>query len=181
MTGVGDHKLQQFDTTKFDATEKEWRRQIQAHKKDVLATEYERILAWAGDHMDYGKGGSENFVYGIFQNGSGHAIAVVDMIYQRAARKWLKLMDLHLCPSMDLSFGTQAIDIQELSSIYAAAVVGTVQLTSTIYRTKVTKLYGRSGTLLAFLKGIGTYIANNAKVPGLEVNIEGRWLVFKVK
>lgn len=181
MAGVGEHELQQFNAAKFDATGREWRRQLQAHKKDILATEYERILAWTGSHMDYEKAGAENFVYGIFQNGSDHAVAVVDMIYQKAARKWLKLMDLYVCPSVDLSFATQDIDIQELTAIYATAVVGTVQLTSTVHRTKVTKLYGRSGTLLAFLKGIGTYIAENAKVPGLEVNIEGRWLVFRVK
>ncbi|MGH2509064.1 MAG: hypothetical protein ACRDHZ_16925, partial [Ktedonobacteraceae bacterium] len=164
MSGV-NHALHQFDPAKLAATEKEWRRQLQAHKKDILATEYERILGWTGKRIDYGKAASENFVYGIFENGSGHAVALVDMVYQKAAKKWLKLMDIFLCPAVDLSFATQNVDIQQLTSIYAAAVIGTIQLTSTAHPTKVTKLYGRSGTLLAFLKGVGTYIANNSNVP----------------
>lgn len=180
MAGV-EYELQKFDTAKYEATKKEWGRQLKAHKKDILAGEYERILAWTGDHMDYEAARGENFVYGIFRNGSDHAAAVVDLIYQKAASKWLKLMDLYLCPAVDLSFSSQDIDIQELTSIYGAAVLGTVELTSTAHPTKVTKLYGRSGTLLAFLKGIGAYIAEKADVPGFEVKVEGRWLVFRVR
>lgn len=53
--------------------------------------------------------------------------------------------------------------------------------TNTAHPSKVTKLYGRSGTLLAFLKGVGTYIERNVDVPGLKVSFEGRWLVFANK
>lgn len=175
------HELKKFDSTTIAATRAAWVKELAAHKTEVLAAPYQRILDWAAGHIDYAGNGKETFAYGIFAGEAHSADAIVELVYTKSGRKWLKLLDLNLCPSVDLSFTDQNVDIQQLSSIFAAGVTGTVQLTSTAHPAKVTKLYGRSGTLLAFLKGVGTYIEGNSNVPGLKVSMEGRWLVFQVK
>jgi hypothetical protein len=172
-------ELRKFSATSLDATRTAWQRQLKTHSRDLIASEYQRILGWAGCHISYGAA-QDTYAYGIFDKNSGEADAVAEVIYSKAGARWLKLLDLHLCPSVDLSFATQDIDIRRLTAIFTAAVIGSMRLTSTAHPTKVLKLYGRSGTLLAFLKGVGTYIESNIKVSGIKVSIEGRWLVFKV-
>lgn len=174
------HELRQFTSASLTATRTAWDAQLRTHRKDLIASEYQRILDWAAGHIRYG-GSQHTFAYGIFDKASSEAEAVAEVIYSKAGARWLKLLNLHLCPAVDLSFATQDVDIRRLTSIFAAAVVGAFELTSTSHPTKVLKLYGRSGTLLAFLKGVGTYIESNLKVTGIKVSIEGRWLVFKVK
>lgn len=177
------HELKKFDAKTLAATKAEWDRQIKKHSKEVLASEYQRILDWATTHIDYDGVGCHTFAYGIFEKGSDHADAIVELIYLRTAKKWLKLLNLHLCPSADLAFSTEPIDLKTITTIFSVAVTGTVRLTSSVHPTKVVKLYGRSGTLLAFLKGVGAYIAADADLQkaGFSVTIEGRWLVFTIR
>lgn len=175
-----DYELRRFDATSFPSTKRVWEKQLIDNSGAVFASDYQRILDWAGECVGNDGIQGHSFAYGIFRGNSHHADAIVELVYTKPARKWLKLLNLHLCPSVDLSFHTQDIDIKQLSTIFAAAVVGTVRLTSTAHPTKVTKLYGRSGTLLSFLKGLGAYIENQ-NIPGLSVSIEGRWLVMNVK
>jgi hypothetical protein len=175
-----DYQLKKFDATSFPSTKRTWERQLADNSGAIFASDYQRILDWAGTCIDDDGNNGNSFAYGIFKGNSHHADAIVELVYVKPARKWLKLLNLHLCPSVDLSFHTQDIDIKQLSHIFAAAVVGTVRLTSTAHPTKVTKLYGRSGTLLSFLKGLGAYIEGQ-NIPRISVSIEGRWLVMKVK
>ncbi len=70
-------------------------------------------------------------------------------------------------------------DIERINAIFVAAVVGTIALTSEAHPSRTTKLYGRSGTLRAFLKDFGAYFQEKGGIEGLEVAVEGRWLVFR--
>jgi len=172
------HILDRLDNGRLEATSNEWRSQFSRHKNQLIPSEYERILAWAAGCVDYEGPACESFAYGVYENGAGHAIAISEVVYSKSGRKWLKLLDLHLCPAVDLSFYNDELDIMGLSSIFAAAIVGTFHLTKR-HPTDTVKLYGRSGTLLTFLKGIGAYIERQGGLPGLKVGIEGRWLVIR--
>jgi hypothetical protein len=181
MTASTKFRLKPFDANTWARTRAEWARQLSEHEGEIMASEWERILEWAGRCLNYGNATEATFAYGIFREGAEFAEAIVEIVYQRSAKKWLKLLNLYVCPSIDLTFA-QALDIKTLVPIYAAAVFGTVQLTSTAHPTRVSKLYGRSGTLLTFLSDVCAYIGQDADLValGVKVRIEGRWLVFSI-
>jgi len=177
MAQSESYQLRQFTSASLAATRTMWQQQLKTHQKELLESEWERVLDHAGKHINYAVG--DQFCYGVFKEGGHAAVAIVVLVYRKEACKWLKLLELNLCPAVDLSLTSHAVDFNKLSSIFAAAVFGTIQLTGTAHPTNVTKLYGRSGTLLAYLEGIQEYIQQSNTVPGLTVSIEGRWLVFE--
>lgn len=167
-----------FSSQSLTATKKAWDTQIKDLAGELVPSEYQRILEWVGSHVDYGSKTQESFAYGVFQNEGGPAEAIIEVSYTMLGKKWLKMLDIHLSPAMYIAF-TGGADLVRLTDTYAAAVIGTVNLTSKAHPTQTVKLYGRSGTLLAFLKGVGAYIEQNGGVEGLKVGIEGRWLVIR--
>ena len=173
-----NYELKPFDALTMAATRNAWEKELSNREGEVLPPRYERILDWAEGHIDYAAGRIETLAYGIFGRSAHDADAIVELIYTKAGEKWLKLLDLHLSPSVDFAFSTQDVDIIRLNSIFAAGVDGTVRLTSTMHPSNVTKVYGRSGTLLSSLKEVGTF-AESSPWPGLKVSIEGRWLVLR--
>jgi hypothetical protein len=174
---IGGYRLDKFTSASFGKTKASWEAQLAANKGAVFKSEYLMILNYCSNCLDYAGNNGNSYTYGIFKGNNDEADALIELVYQKDGRKWLKLLNLHLCPTVDVSFQTQDIDISQVSAIFGAALAGTVYLTSTDHPTKVTKLYGRSGTLLSFLKGIGAYI--QANVPAISVSVEGRWLVIR--
>jgi hypothetical protein len=174
------YKLQRFDEKSLRQTNARWIRQIERHPSEVLASQYERILRWSAERIDYGDATGEEFAYGLFRDGDATADAIVEVTYTKRGRKWLKLLDLHLSPELDLAFYDQSVDILRINDLFAAAVVGVVKLTGEEHPSQTAKLYARSGTLLAFFRSLGAYIQEQRKVDVLKVAIEGRWLVFHV-
>jgi hypothetical protein len=174
---IGGYRLDKFTSVSFGKTKASWEAQLAANKEAVFSSEYLMILDYCSKCLDYAGNNGNSYTYGIFKDNNDEADALIEIVYQKEGRKWLKLLNLHLCPAVDVSFQTQNVNIAQISAIFSAALAGTVYLTSTDHPTNVTKLYGRSGTLLSFLKGIGAYI--QANVPTISVSVEGRWLVMK--
>jgi hypothetical protein len=173
-----NYELKPFTNDTMAATRNAWGKEVCAREGEILSTQYERILQWAEDHIDYSGEKSQTFAYGIFGRSAHDADAIVELIYTKSGAKWMKLLDVHLSPSVDFAFAPQEVDLKRLMSIFAAGMDGTVHLASTVHPSNVTKMYGRSGTLLEFLKEVGT-VKDNSALPGLKVSIEGRWLVFR--
>jgi hypothetical protein len=179
IPAFGVYRLNQFTADSFAKTKSGWEAQLASNKNAVFFSEFTMILDYCSKCLDYGGHSGNSYAYGIFKDGSEITDAIIELVYQKDGRKWLKLLNLHLCPEVDLSFSTQDVDLTQITAIFSASVVGTVYLTSTDHPTKVTKLYGRSGTLLSFLKGLAGHI--QANVPEIAVSIDGRWLVMSPK
>lgn len=179
MATKAEYELKQFDQKTFAATRAIWLRQATqpdsgAHKPDVEAK-----LDWAEKNLDYTKG--PDFAYGVFRVGASHAEAIVDVVYQKdAGKRWLKAMGVQLAPAKSLFFSEKPQNLEELVEIYSAAIFGTLKLTK-VHPTKVTKLFGRSATLLAFLEGLAGAIKAQGGLKGVSVKMEGRWLVFRAQ
>ena len=172
-------KMRAFDADSLKATCMSWERQIEKNQGDLIPIQYQRVLSWVKDNADY-DASRENFAYGIFSDDKKVASAVVDVIYSKSGRKWLKLLDVHLAPEIDLSFSSEKPDMKRIVDIFGAAILGVVRLTER-HPTKVTKLYGRSSSLLSFLKRFGAYLNDHGPSDDIGVSIEGRWLVIRVK
>jgi len=174
--------LKKFDTAHIDATRKEWERQLSA-RPELMPSEFLKHIEWIGSHMDYSDGGDDGLAYGVFHKGHSGAVAVVDVVYSRNGTKWLKMLGVNLSPDLFTALTAENPSEQNMTdilSIYGEAITGTIKLTG-IHPTNTVKLYGRTGTLLAFLKGIAAYLRENLDVPGVTVSVEGNWLVFRSK
>lgn len=171
------YKLKQFDSVSLAATETNWRKQCERHKDEIIRTEYERILKWTAENANYDKD-RETFAYGVFEDGSHTAAAIVEVLYPKAGRRWLKQLNLHLTPAKDLSFPTDNIDFEGVANIFGAAVIGVLRLTAN-HPAKEVKLYGRSGTLLSYLKGLAANLENHPALKSVRITMDGRWLVFR--
>ena len=127
MTDAPKFHLKQVLWCSLKQTEIGWDKQLKKHSKELLASEFERILEFAKAHAVYTGNPGASYAYGIFAVGEDEAIAIAELIYQRSAGKWLKLLNLHVCPAVDIAFSSQSVDIRELSHIFGAAILGTVK------------------------------------------------------
>lgn len=171
------YKLKRFDAESLAATEVNWRKQIVRHKDELIRTEYDRILKEMRENAIYDNE-RELFIYGVFEDGSPTASALVEVLYPKAGRRWLKQLDLHLSPVLDLSFYKDNVDLLGLSQVFGAAVAGTLRLTKD-HPSQQVKLYGRSGTLLNYLKGLAVALGGEPSLKEIKITVEGRWLVFR--
>lgn len=185
MTGktVLPYELKPFDDASLKATVAGWKKELSKHQTELMPSLHEGKLVWIQTHMNYQEPNGDSLAYGIFSHGSSQASAIVDIVYTKTGQKWLKMLDLTLSPSLDLAFNADAFDFHTISGVYAATIVGAIRLTETAHPSKITKLYGRSGTSLAFFKGFGAYMeqGSHGKNLTLKVSMEGRWLVFRQK
>lgn len=184
MTGKTELPLlKPFDDASLKATATAWKKELSKHQTELMPSVHEGKLAWVQTHMNYKEADGGTLAYGVFERGYSQALAVVDIVYTKKGLNWLKMLDLTLSPSLDLAFNAESFDFHTISGVYAATIIGSIRLTKTAHPSKITKLYGRSGTSLAFLKGFGAYMeqANHANNLGLKVSMEGRWLVFRQK
>lgn len=170
-------ELRPFSRKSLEETRAKWEKQLKSHQGEVMPTEYTRLLDWAARNMAYETG--ETFAYGVFPRGEAAAVAIAEILYTRAQRKWLKFLNLTLSPEYDVGLASDAPDLIAIGHVFAAAISGTVGLTR-VHKSRVTKLYGRSGTMLSFLKGLSAHLQAN-QIEGVEVTVEGRWLVIRVK
>jgi hypothetical protein len=172
-------KLKRFDEESLAATDTNWRKQCARNPEGLIRTEYERILKWTVENAKYTQD-RETFAYGVFQDGSHTASGIVEVLYPKVGRRWLKQLDLHLAPTLDLSFYTDNVDLEEIGNVFGAAVIGVLRLTEDHPASQV-KVFGRSGTLLAYLKGLGARLETNPAMRNLRITVDGRWLVFKAR
>jgi hypothetical protein len=173
------YKLKRFEQASLSATQTNWQKQCERHPNDLIPTEYERILKWTAENAIYEKA-RETFAYGVFEGDSHTASAVLEVLYPKAGRRWLKQLDLHLAPSLDLSFYTDNVDLEAIGNIFGAGVAGVLRLTAD-HPAKEVKLYGRSGTLLTYLKGLAAKLEGNPAMKDFRITVEGRWLVFRAR
>lgn len=174
-------EVRAFDADTLRETRDDWVAQVEKHPTQLSVTEFEKTLDWAAAHMDY-QNGEDGLAYGVFRKNAKSADAIIEVVYTKSGNKWLKMLNLTLCPDCIAGFIVPglAIDRERLASVYTGAIAGTLKLTG-VHPSKTVKLYGRSGSLFSFLQGIADYITKHSKMNGVSVSVDGRWLVFKVK
>lgn len=175
--GQVQYHLKMFDASSLEETCDAWQKAVERHKSEVFSTEFDRIIDWVRQKVSYDEPSESSFAYGIFEGEALVASAVVEIIYQRTGRRWLKMLNLHLSPDLDAKLNGDSIDSDVLSGIYSEAIVGTIRLTGR-HPTDTVKLYARSATLLGFLRGVTSSLHRQEDLP-FDVSTEGRWMVIR--
>lgn len=178
-------KLTPFSQSIFEATSESWI--ASADSFGIPALEYERVLAWAGSHLNY-SATADSIAYGIFEDGENEALAIADIVYSKRPGPdvgWLKLIEISLSPS----FAPSEIDanvskLGQVLDIFTTAIIGTIELTQD-HRARVIKIYGRDEHLLSWLLAINerlrAALQATASLRGTwQSKMEGRWLVISI-
>ena len=172
-------RLKAFKPESLKATRDKWAES--AEELDIPFLDYEVLLDWAENHIDYDATNGDSFAYGIFEGRHPAALAVVEIVYtRRSGGNWLKMLSVKLGPMLAPAvIEAEPGRIVELIDIYAEAVVGTLLLTGS-HKAKVVKLYGRNESLLKLIAALHERL-KASMADKLVSKMEGRWLVIKAK
>lgn len=167
----------------LQATKSAWLAAAAAAPHEAFLTEYEQLFEVIESSGGIGKLDDRMHVpiYYAVENG-GTAKALVQLVQsQRGSDIWIKMIDLYVCPDVELAQNTEASTAERLS-IFSTALLGVFSLTKSVSRANTVKVYGRTEALVTFLRGMHdalTVISSLGNMPGIDVAIEGRWLVFR--
>src|ERR1700732_1162753 len=91
MPDAFTYSLVKFDADSLAETRKGWEKQLKEHSKELLASDFERILDWAEKHASYDANSTGAYAYGVFNGSSKSAEAIVEIAYRKEGKKWLKV------------------------------------------------------------------------------------------
>lgn len=150
----------------------------------LFLTEYQQlfdVVQESGGIGDLDDRYNKPIYYGVVDE-SDFVWALVELVQSRKGQSvWIKMMDIFLSPQIDILPDNEDSTSKRLE-IFTSALVGIFMLTKTIRRADTVKVYGRTDALVAFLKGMHdsfSVITSLGTLKGINVGIEGRWLVFR--
>lgn len=112
----------------------------------------------------------------------GACQALVQIVQsKRGSEVWVKMLDIFLSPEIERAIDDEK-NTQLRLAVFKEALKGIFSLTAASKLADTVKVYGRTEALVTFLRGMHdsfSVIASLGTIRGIEVSIEGRWLVFR--
>lgn len=172
-----NYSLQKNTEESIKATETAWKRDL-SHSTDIFPGDVWRIIKLLQENSDYTNKKAASLAYGIYAEDKV-ADAVVEIIVSQSGKKWIKMLDCYIRPSIsERAFRKDTVSIEKLIRIYAAAIVGALMLADE-HKASLVKVYGRTETLLYILTSVASTINDQNIELGVKAVVEGRWLVVK--
>lgn len=176
--------MKQFDAKSIEKTAKAWLQDVET--ASVFPTDIPTIVSYVQNNAKYTPKDIETLdsvAYGIFADAKSEASAVVKVIISKSGRRWIKMIDCHIRPSIeDSAIERVAGGFETIGEIYAAVITGSLKLT-TEHKVNTVKVYGRSNALLQLITITAHFLEKSFAEQDLpfKVSIEGRWLVVVTK
>lgn len=177
-------KLKPLTKEEFSTLRNKWMKLLTAHKHPVFQAEYQQIfgrIESTGCWDDLKLCMNKPIFRCVFDD-SGEEWAVVELVQSiNGSFVWIKMLDMHLSPKIEMEADTEA-NTQKRLKIFRAALIGIFELTKSIKKADTVKVFGRTEALVMFLRGMHdsiSVISSLGTIQGIDVAIEGRWLVFR--
>lgn len=171
-----NYELKQFTPKTLASTRRDWEH---VAGKDAFATEYGLVFEWTEKHIDYANGHNDSLAYGMFAPRAQKAVAIVEVIQRKVARKGLtKMLKLWITPE----YWDAAASRKEIAHVMLSAMQGTLLLSKN-NQSKTVKIYGRNEQMLSVLHTVHIMLSElieKEDLKGIAVNIVDRWLEIKV-
>lgn len=150
---------------------------------EAFLAEYQQLfdVIESGDSIGELDGRMNTSIYYAVKIEGRHKALVQMVQSKRGSDIWIKMMDLYMCPEVELSMDTEQSTVDRLK-IFTTALLGVFSLTAALGRADTVKVYGRTEALVTFLRGMHdslSVLSSLGNMPGIDVSIEGRWLVFR--
>ena len=166
-----------FDDARLRATRDAWVQDVEMGW--AFPSEVERLFAWIKDAevRAQSEAGSAK-AYGVFQKGKPVALGICEVVVYRqsAGSKWVKMLRLHLRPSVDNEL--QGGKPDSAIDVFGQAMLGSVGLQFE-HKATTLKVYGRTNSQLNFLRAVASTVdarlGQEAKRHA-RVTIDGRFL-----
>lgn len=161
----------------LDNTVGEWADQVNNFSHDekmALGTFYFSKLKYMKESEHDGDLG----FYGLAEQG-GYARSVLELKHRQGAVAQLRVLNIHLEPRLDVE-QRDGMDIREAVGLVTRTLSEALRLTFEEAPSDELKVYARNDHMKGFLETVATHLqVGTGEVPGLSIDTEGRWLVFK--
>lgn len=177
-------EFKQLDKKQFALLRGKWAGLLKKHDHPVYEAEYRQIfdLIESTGCWDGIKDCVNRPIYNCVIDSHGEEWAIVEVVKSRnGASVWIKMLNMYLSPKIELENDTETNTKKRLA-VFHAALVGIFELTKGIQGADTVKVFGRTDALITFLRGMHdsySVITTLGTIKGIQVSIEGRWLVFR--
>lgn len=168
----------------FQQIEKDWMKLLADAEHEVYRADYEQLFSVIGSCHSIGEI-NKRFnvaVHYAVTGGDGDCKALVQIVQSKRGKDvWVKMLDIFLSPDIERAPDDEA-NTQLRLSVFRESLKGIFVLTAKLRGVDTVKVYGRTDALVTFLRGMHdsfSVIASLGTLKGIEVSIEGRWLVFR--
>lgn len=162
-----------------------WLELLSNEEHEVFQADYEQIFGMIEETDGIGDLDckfNKAIHYALLDDDDKTCHALVQLVQsKRGSSVWVKMLDIFLSPKIE-----QAPDDEQSTqlrlSAFSEVLKGIFKLTAAIRLADTVKVYGRTDALVTFLRGMHdsfSVIASLGTLKGIEVSIEGRWLVFR--
>lgn len=176
-------KLTHITPIKLVETKLSWIEAASKAPHEAFLAEYQQLfdVIESGDSIGELDDRVNTSIYYAVESEGAHKALVQMVQSKRGADTWIKMTDLYMCPEVELSVDTEQSTVDRLK-IFTTALLGVFTLTAASGRADTVKVYGRTEALITFLRGMHdalSVLSSLGNMPGIDVSIEGRWLVFR--
>lgn len=176
-------ELVQLDSCGFDRLSVKWLNMIKDNQDGVMEAEYTQLFSMIKSTgcWDDIKECFNRPIYNCVIDSKGNEWGIVEILQSKKGSSiWIKMMNIYLSPDIEIEDDTEESTKSRLD-VFRASLRGIFQLTTDLKNADTVKVYGRTEALVTFLRGMHdtlAVLATLGKIKGIEVSIEGRWLVF---
>lgn len=176
--------LQELNNQLLTEIRNDWLSFFSGDDDAVGLAEFEQLLGIIEKNNQFGTlEGRDNVpTYFSITNSDSKTKALVEVVQSRKGRQvWVKMMDISLCPAIELHTEDDKTTNERLE-VFVAALVGIFGLTKNLKAADTVKIFGRTDALVTFLRGMHDSLAvfsSLGTIKDISVSIEGRWLVFR--
>lgn len=178
-------KFRSLNPTSLSQTRNDWLTLLTGEEHEVFLADYEQIFNTieATDGIGELNGVVNKAIhYALFDESNEKCHALVQLVQSRRGNAtWVKMMDIFLSPAIEQAPDDEPSTQMRLR-VFGEVLKGIFNLTASIRLADTVKVYGRTDALVTFLRGMHdsfSVIASLGTLKGIEVSIEGRWLVFR--
>lgn len=139
----------------------------------AFVPEVGRLFDWVNTHQVISD--LDAVAYGVFEGTSKTAIGICEVTIQRKTirSKWVKMLRLHLLPSVDSRL--QDGDSDKAMDVFVESMQGSIAL-QMAHSANTLKVYGRTNEQLNFLRALLERLKPVIEGKPVKASIEGRFL-----
>lgn len=173
---VSKYHFEKFTPETAQASRLAWEKEAQDGK--AFVTEIQRLFDWVDTHHEISN--HDSAAFGIFDKKNQEAVGICEITIQRRTvrSKWVKMLRLHLRPSVELEL--QSGNSDNAMDIFVESMQGSILLQLT-HQANTLKVYGRTNEQLNFLKALVVRLQSQLEESDtVKASIEGRFLSINV-
>lgn len=179
-------ELKRLDKSGFETLSQKWLNFIRCngHEDRAINAEYTQLFRVIDTNGCWHNDIKECFnksIYSCIVDEQDEEWGIVEIVQsQRGTSIWVKMLNIHLSPEIEIEPENEA-STQKRLEVFRASLKGIFKATEQTRGSNTVKIYGRTDDLITFLRGMHDALSvftALGTIKDIEVSIEDRWLIF---